>query len=635
MNEKVILLVGVSADEAELNSIESVLGAEEQLKVNTLPFAEFEIPTEGTLYLLYLSDTEIKQFFEKVKSKPVSLALLPNAKCPYAIRNYGISSDMTEAIEDALKGENEAIYVDLLECNGVIVFGNIVIGNVHGMNRARNERKSYLKRISAFLSNLTHLSFQSYTITTAKGNVTNTAATGIMIFEHNVSGVSHNLLHENLSLHDGSVHALVLAPTSVAGYLYYLFLSYFLNKIVKEQLPKSIGLLASSGFEISSPRPIEYILDGELLRDSKLNLEVVQDAVSILLGRNIVDIPSDKEKEEEKKETIRVQGLPKGEQVNLLISEPIPFLPRASEEDFKDLFIGLRESAKVSSVFIVLIVLSTLLSTTGLFQNSTPVIIGAMILAPLMAPIVSFAMGVVRSDRELLNESLKTLWIGIFTALAFSCLYTYLMPLHVITDEMRSRLNPNILDLMVAIVSGIAGAYAYAKSEVAKSLAGVAIAVALVPPLSVTGIGIGWWDREIIYGSFLLFLTNLAGITLFAALTFIIMGFAPVKRATKGIVLSTLFLLIVTVPLFVSFFKVIEQNKIFTQLQSVRELVLNGRTVEIQTLSVDLSREQPLVYIKTRSGSVLNEDELQKIKVHINTLLKEPVVLDVLSEIEL
>lgn len=128
---------------------------------------------------------------------------------------------------------------------------------------------------------------------------------------------------------------------------------------------------------------------------------------------------------------------------------------------------------------------------------------------------------------------------------------TNLMPLNLLTDEMSSRLTPNILDLMVAIISGIAGAYA--KTEVAKSLAGVAIAVVLIPPLSVVGIGIGWGNTQIMYGSFLLFATNLAGITLSAALTFFIMGFSPVKRATKGIVLTSLFLLIVTIPLLYRF----------------------------------------------------------------------------------
>jgi uncharacterized membrane protein len=200
---------------------------------------------------------------------------------------------------------------------------------------------------------------------------------------------------------------------------------------------------------------------------------------------------------------------------------------------------------------------------------------------------------------------------------------------------MKSRLNPNILDLMVAIISGAAGAYAHAKSEIAKSLAGVAIAVALIPPLSVTGIGIGWWDIDIVYGSFLLFMTNLAGLTLAAALTFLILGFAPVKRATKGIVWTSLFLVVVTIPLIVSFSKVVEQNKIFNQLKNAETLVFGDKTISIQTTSVDLSRKVPVVYVKARSGSALQDAQLQKIRQHINKVLGQNVVVDVQSEIEL
>ncbi len=633
MYERVILLVGASANDTQLGNIEGHLDTQYGLKADIVTFSQFALPVDKALYLLFLSDAEIKQLLQNNASASMEIGIIPNDLCPYAIRSYGISHDVFDAIDDVLKA-TEAMPVDILRCNGLPVLGNIVIGNVHGMNRVRNVQTGFIKKMAAFFSALRHLSFQSYTMTTAKGNITSTAATGILIFEHNVSGVSHNILSENLSLHDGRLNALVLAPASVITYLYYLFSSYFLNRLFIEHLPKSIGLIASSSIEISSPRTIEYMSDGVITKESSLSLEVVRNAVRIHIGRNMADMPIENV-QEEVKETVRTQGLPKGEMITMLVSAPVPFLPKADEEDFKELFVGLRQNAKVSSIFIILMVLSTLLATTGLFQSSAPVIIGAMVLAPLMTPIVSFSMGVVRGEKELLKESIKTLLIGIVTALVFSCLYTYLMPLSLLTEEMQSRLNPNVLDLMVAIFSGIAGAYAHAKSEVAKSLAGVAIAVALVPPLSVTGIGIGWWDSDVVYGSFLLFMTNLAGITLSASLTFLIMGFAPVKRATRGIVLSTLFLVIITIPLFISFFNVIEQNKILKQLKTVESLILEDRMITVRAISVDLSREVPLIYIKTRSSSALKEEELQKIKLHIDNVLQRPVVLEILSEIEL
>lgn len=633
MYKNVVLVVGESSDDALIGDIRKYLLEKYSLQTDIVQVAELEEPQEGIIYLLYLCDQKIKEFYIKILFRSVDLAILPNDRCPIAMRSYGISSDIFKAIDDVFN-ETEAVSVDLLKCNGDSILGNIIIGDVRGMNRAHDSAEGYLNRIISFFSGLKQLSFQEYTISTQKDNVTNTAATGILIFGHNVGGISHNFLNENLSLHDGRLHALILAPTSIVSYLYYLFFSNFFSKIVTEKLPKSVGLIASTSMEITSPSPINYLADGELKSDTKLTLETIPNALKIHLGRHIKDIPSDNKDITDEKETVRVQGLPNGERIILLVSEAIPFFSRASEEDFKDLFIGLKQNSKFSSVFMILLVLSTMLATTGLFQNSVPVIIGAMILAPLMSPIISFSMGVARGEKELLQESSITLLLGIITVLAFSSLYTYILPLNLITDEMSGRLNPNILDLMVAVISGIAGAYAYAKSEVAKSLAGVAIAVALLPPLSVTGIGIGWGNIEIVYGSFLLFLTNLAGITLSSSLTFLILGFAPVKRATKGIVFTTLFLIIITIPLFVSFNKVIEQHSTFRHLKHIEHITIDEHAVDIRVVSVDLSREMPTIYIETRSTTILEAEHFKKIKEKMDSIVKKPFVLNILSEVE-
>ncbi len=633
MDKHVILLLGADADHAAVESILKYLSEQYQLKVEVLSFAQFDPVPEKRLYLLYFCDDEIKVLFTKNLPPEIELGIIPNDHCRYAVLNYGIATDMYDAIDDVLNA-TEATPVDLLTCNTHPVIGNVVIGNVHGMNRISGDYSGYFKRVGAFFSDMMNLSFKSYTITTAKGNVTNTAATGIMIFEHNISGMSRNLLKEDLSFHDGRLHALVLAPASIIAYMYYLFLSHFRNRLLIENLPESVGLIASSDIVITSPTPIEYMAEGNAHTEEKVSFKVLRNAVKIYLGRNVSDAQRQMTPKEEK-ETVRVKGLPKAEMSKMLVSAPVSFLPKADEEDFKELFVSLRQSSKLSPAFIVLIVLSTLLATTGLFQSSTPVIIGAMILAPMMAPIISFSMGVLRGEKELLKESSMTLFFGIVTALIFSCLYTYLMPLNLLTDEMRSRLNPNILDLMVAVISGVAGAYAYAKSEVAKSLAGVAIAVALVPPLSVTGIGIGWGNWEVVYGSFLLFMTNLAGITLAASLTFLILGFSPVKRATRGIVVTSLLLVGITVPLFFSFFKVIEQNKIFQQLKTLEYVLLEDQKVGLRTLSVDLSRETPVIYIETRSTLILTNTQLTSIKQKVDEVLKRPVVVNILSEIEL
>ena len=193
---------------------------------------------------------------------------------------------------------------------------------------------------------------------------------------------------------------------------------------------------------------------------------------------------------------------------------------------------------------------------------------------------------------------------------------------------MRGRLNPNILDLMVAILSGIAGAYANSKSEVAKSLAGVAIAVALVPPLSVTGIGIGWGNIDIIYGSFLLFITNLVGITLAAAITFVVLGYAPIHRAKKGLVYTFIVLAIITIPLVLSFEKVIKQNQILNQLNN-QYYIINNKKVNIDVLEVNLNISSPVLYIQTKSDELLDKNDLTLLNNKISLQIKEDVTLNI------
>ncbi|MFT7005192.1 MAG: putative hydrophobic protein (TIGR00271 family) [Sulfurimonas sp.] len=636
MNTIINLLVSENTDKTIIKDIQEYISKLYKLDVNTSYFPNFDIGVDESICFLFLSDDEIKTVFNKVISSSVKIAILPNEFCPVSTRNYGIEDDIFPSIDKVYNAEN-ASKVDLLQCNSKLVLGRLIIGNVHGMNSSCINCKNYIQKIRSFFSDLQHLSFQNYIITTAKGAITNTALMGIMIIGHNISKNSRNLLNEDIPYNDGKLNALILAPSSIVSYIYYIFVSYLIGKLFIEKLPKSMGFISSSKLTINSPLPIQYVLDGEANTENELLLEIIPNAINIYLNQNISMYQDDEEKKEEEKdkETVRIQGLPKGEMSSVLVTETLPFLPKAEEDDFKELFLELKQNSKFSSIFIVLIILSTLLATTGLFQNSSPVIIGAMILAPLMSPIISFSMGVLRGQRHLLQESSTTLVLGIITALAFSCLYSYFMPLSVLTDEMKSRLNPNILDLMVAIISGIAGAYASAKSEIAKSLAGVAIAVALVPPLSVTGIGIGWWNLEIIYGSFLLFLTNLAGITLSASLTFLVLGFAPVKRATKGIVLTSIFLTIVTIPLIFSFFKVIEQNNIYTQLKEIEHVVLDNIVINISVRSVEFSQENPIINIETSSDTLLNKNQFLQIKERIDSTLKRKVTVNILSEVQL
>ncbi len=183
--------------------------------------------------------------------------------------------------------------------------------------------------------------------------------------------------------------------------------------------------------------------------------------------------------------------MPVGKELEKAKKKEIPFFTYASEERFRDLFVALRDDARLNSSYFVLMILSTVLATVGLYMNSASVIIGAMLLAPLMAPVISLAMGLLRFDKAMFRSSLLKIFLGLCIALATGAVIAMLSVYQPLTAEMKGRLNPTVLDLLVAVFAGIAGAYTKSFKEILQSLVGVAIAVALVPPLATAGIGIG------------------------------------------------------------------------------------------------------------------------------------------------
>lgn len=145
----------------------------------------------------------------------------------------------------------------------------------------------------------------------------------------------------------------------------------------------------------------------------------------------------------------------------------------------------------------------------------------------------------------------------------------WFIPIEKLTSEMSGRLFPTTLDLFVDIASGVAAAYAKSNEKISASLAGVAISVALVPSLAVAGVGIGWGEWHMFSSAFLLFLANLVGIVFAVALTFVILGYSPIRIAKKGILISLMIAVFVAIPLHSSFEKMEENIAIQERLANI------------------------------------------------------------------
>jgi len=204
--------------------------------------------------------------------------------------------------------------------------------------------------------------------------------------------------------------------------------------------------------------------------------------------------------------------------------------------------------------FFFLLALSSAIATFGLLANSAPAIIGAMIIAPLMTPIMGLSYGVVQLSWSQIVRSAITVFLGVVVVLAISYLSARYIEIQVAGTQMLSRAFPSLLDLGVAMAAGAAGAYSLSRESIRNSVAGVAIAVALVPPLAVVGIGVALGRKatadvglsfrevglfaggdDIAVGASVLFLTNLAAIVVVAGTVMAIQGYARWKRGVFGL----------------------------------------------------------------------------------------------------
>lgn len=602
------------------------IAQKDQLTDNVLPFFEetilprawegqpVQFNKDSRVYA-YVNDQQAPAVIQAAIDGGWQLAILPHPDALYVKRGFCAQSNLKKAIQEAEKSQPEQ--VDIVRCNGKILLCELVFGESFNLLPSAKSL-GFIERLKLGWKNLgkiRHACPKQVTFNTENESSFTTAALGVVIAAHvHDSWLSKHIL-PNSHINDGMCHAMLIAPRSIMELLRFITIST-LGRYYS--LPSFLGLVKTKSLEITNGDILHYQVDGQEEQAETLSIQTESHVLSLLVGESlpIIDTSS------AQKEQLKIKGLPSGEAVNELATKPLAFIAHAATDEFKDLYQLLRDNATTSSVFLTLMALSTLLASVGLFASSAPVIIGAMILAPLMGPIISLSMALARQDPSLLTASATTLGIGVLVSLGFSSVASFIIPMEIVTPEIAARLSPSLLDLGVAVISGIAGAYAHARVDAAKSLAGVAIAVALVPPLAVTGIGIGWLDSHVAWGALLLFLTNLAGIVFAAALTFLALGFAPFTRAKKGLTIAFIGVTLVSIPLVFSFLRLSEEAKIMQQLEGKRigEVVI--REVYARAL-------EPIeISVKLVTPETLTSEKLDAIKDSIKAELQQDVIME-------
>jgi uncharacterized hydrophobic protein (TIGR00271 family) len=268
---------------------------------------------------------------------------------------------------------------------------------------------------------------------------------------------------------------------------------------------------------------------------------------------------------------------------NNFFSQDIPFEERNAV--FNKLFFHYKKDWQIS--FALMLILSIGIGSLGLSENSSATIIGAMIVAPLGQPIVELGGAIALGWRIQSFRMLGVIILGMISSILIAYIISLTLPDITPNKEMLIRTSPDLRDIGIAILAGTAGSWGYYRSEFSTILSGVAIAVALVPPLCTCGMMLEQGHFILAYGSILLFVTNLIGITFASILVFFILGLKNSKSRKwlfKGTIATVILGTIIILPLSLNYQKfnsgILFYNSIYEKAGKVCELSVNSPSIK-------------------------------------------------------
>ena len=562
---------------------------------------------------------DVKQVLKLSIQHKFSVGIIPQPGYSEVAKLYGIPINTEEALDLAL--QQPAATIDIVLCNNEIILYKATFGRLPLLDTARDANR--IQAFAGALKRFIGLKLLQFTFVTNNGREIETAACGCMLIQQHGNNLASRRIVTDSTASDGMVTLVISAPISTSEYLRFLFQAITSFK-GKKKVSSSIGIIKSKTITIHSEESLAVTIDGVSKTKTPLYCETLPRAVRINAGEEYI---AESQHVSSAKESLNIDNLPAGkDELSKARKKAIPFFPYASEDRFRDLFQALRDDARTSSTYLSLMVLSTLLAAVGLYQNSSAVVIGAMLLAPLMTPIVSLAMGMLRRDFKMSQQSALKIVYGVMIALFAAALMTQLFPHKPITEEMQARLNPTLLDLAVAIIAGIAGAYTKAYKEILSSLAGVAIAVALVPPLAVAGIGLGRLDLEFFSQAFLLFSTNLVGILLAASFTFRVLGYSPAVRGKVGMRLVLVLMFLIAIPLYLSYDDIV--NKIVMEKSWKHErFLVNGKYIIVQKARISTHEHKEIMTMDILAREQLSRQDLTSLRKKIENNFSRKLII--------
>ncbi len=298
--------------------------------------------------------------------------------------------------------------------------------------------------------------------------------------------------------------------------------------------------------------------------------------------------------------------------------------------DRVDVLDHVHDNGKLGPRYAFMTVMACGIAILGLLQNSAAVIIGAMLISPLMGPIVELGMGLATFDLRTIRGALKTLAVGIALALAIAMAIVWLSPLKEATGEILARTQPTFFDLLVAVFSGLAGAYATVTRK-GETIVGVAIATALMPPLAVVGYGLAVANWNVAGGAAFLFMTNLLAIALSVTIVARLYGFggsdSPKQTAWQASLIVASFLLL-SIPLGLALKRIALQSQAELVVRGTLDRAATAASGRVSGLRVDTAEGRIAVDAVVTLPSHVTGLEA-KLQEELKATLKQPVTVRV------
>ncbi|MFO7572145.1 MAG: DUF389 domain-containing protein [Gaiellaceae bacterium] len=312
------------------------------------------------------------------------------------------------------------------------------------------------------------------------------------------------------------------------------------------------------------------------------------------------------------------------------LSLPIPEGERRRVES--ELFIDGAGRPEWLSRFVTLLTLSTVIAALGLLADSTAVVIGAMVVAPLMAPLMTLAGALTLTRPARIAESVVIVAAGSLLAIATAVAVSWVVPGTAPTGELLARTQPQLTDLGIALAAGAAGAYVTVRPHALGALPGVAIAVALIPPLATVGVMLETGDGHRAKQALILFLTNLVAIVLSAAIVFLIAGLTPSaaeirsrRRLQLGFGIAVTATIAIMVPLAHNSIVLLETDEDVAAIRAVLAPPLDDQGATLESVAVDDTADEIRVTVEVVGPRRPESAELART---VADELGEPVALE-------